>query len=72
MPPPPPPPPPGGNDRHNRGKCPTDAVGSSRDNFPNRDATYVISVIEHNHKRSQRRQADEVHAVMPDMQQLMN
>ena len=47
-----PPPPPGGNDRDNRGKRPADASGGSRDNFPNRDATYVISVIERNDKRS--------------------
>ena len=68
----PPPPPPGGNDRDNRGKRPADAVGGSRDNYPNRDATYVISVIERNDKRSQRRRAEEVHVVMPDVQQLMN
>ena len=68
----PPPPPSGGNDRDNRGKRPADAAGGSRDNFPNSDATYVISVIEHNDKRSQRRRWEEVHAVMPDVQQLMN
>ena len=49
----------------------TEASGSC-DNFPNRDATYVISVIERNDKPSQRRRAEEVHAVMPDVQQLMN
>ena len=52
MPPPPPPPPPGGNGRDNRVKRPADAAGGSRNNYPNRDATYVISVIERNNKRS--------------------
>ena len=33
--------------------------------YPNKDAAYIISIIEHNDKRSQRLRVAEVNAVVP-------
>ena len=55
-----------GNNQRNEGpRQPAAAAGTSRDVYPNKDAAYVISVIERNDKRNQRLRVAEVNAVVP-------
>ena len=55
-----------------RPRPPADAAGRSRNNFPRNHATYVINIIEHNDKYSERRRFVKVNATAPEVPQAMD
>src|SRR5664279_4420520 len=71
LPPPPPPPPQGGNNRDEACKQPARAA-DSRDDFPRRNAAYVIFTSERDDKHNIRRRNTEVNATMPPVPQYMH
>ena len=71
LPPPPPPPPPGGSNRDEARKQPAREAGPG-DDYPHRDAAYVIYTTERDDKRSLRRRAAEVNATVPPVPQYMH